>query len=224
MNATTPEPAVSRRPIAARNTAWAAAIARKLAGSGIKPNTISVFSSVFAALGAIGFVAVGYTDSAATRVLALALAVAGMQLRLLCNLFDGMVAVEGGHKTKSGEVFNELPDRFSDAFLFVGAGYALPQGAWLMPQLGWLSALLAVSTAYVRAMGVAAGGSQQFCGPMAKQQRMAVLTVACIVAMGSPWMPGLILVIPLALGVIAVGSLITVFRRTARIIRDLESQ
>ena len=34
---------------------------------------------------------------------------AGMiQLRLVCNLLDGMVAVEGGMKTKSGELYNDV--------------------------------------------------------------------------------------------------------------------
>src|SRR5438105_2817615 len=37
-----------------------------------------------------------------------------IQLRLLCNLLDGMVAIEGGFRSRSGEVFNELPDRVSD--------------------------------------------------------------------------------------------------------------
>lgn len=147
-----------------------------------------------------------------------------MQLRLLCNLFDGMVAIEGGFKTKSGEVFNELPDRFSDAFILIGAGYALQEGGFLLPELGWLAAVLAVTTAYVRAMGAAAGAGQHFCGPMAKQQRMAVLTLATLVALAAPWKASLMQAIPAALAVIAIGSLVTVFRRTARIVRELETR
>jgi phosphatidylglycerophosphate synthase len=54
----------------------------------------------------------------------LLVAVVGVQLRLLCNLFDGMVAVEGGKKSKSGEVFNDMPDRIADPILLVCAGYA----------------------------------------------------------------------------------------------------
>ena len=50
-----------------------------------------------------------------------------------------MVAVEGGRRTKSGEVFNDLPDRLSDPLILVGAGYALPY-AW-GPQLGWAAGL-----------------------------------------------------------------------------------
>ena len=111
----------------------------------------------------------------------LILAVCGMQLRLLCNLFDGMVAIEGGFKTKAGEIFNELPDRFSDAFIFIGAGYALPEFAWSR-ELGWAAAVLAVITAYVRALGASMGAGQHFIGPMAKQQRMALMTAACLIS------------------------------------------
>ena len=58
-------------------------------------------------------------------------AAACIQLRLLCNLFDGMVAVEGGFKTKSGEIYNELPDRVADVLILAGAGYAMPSSEWL---------------------------------------------------------------------------------------------
>jgi hypothetical protein len=39
--------------------------------------------------------------------LLLLIGIAGMQLRLLCNLLDGMVAIEGGMKGKAGDLFNE---------------------------------------------------------------------------------------------------------------------
>ena len=42
-----------------------------------------------------------------------------MQLRLLCNMMDGLVAVEGGLKSKAGDLFNEAPDRIEDVILLV---------------------------------------------------------------------------------------------------------
>jgi phosphatidylglycerophosphate synthase len=133
-----------------------------------------------------------------------------------------MVAIEGGFKTKSGEIFNELPDRFADAFIFIGAGYS-DVGAPLMPWVGWAAAVLAVLTAYVRALGASAGASQQFCGPMAKQHRMAVMTLACLASAILGWVNVAFPLIASALGIIAVGCLITVFRRTRRSIRELEA-
>ncbi len=52
------------------------------------------------------------------------LAAALVQLRLLANMFDGMVAVETNTASPVGELFNEVPDRVSDAAILVGLGYA----------------------------------------------------------------------------------------------------
>ena len=97
------------------------------------------------------------------EMLWLVVAILGIHLRLLCNLFDGMVAIEEGQKTASGALFNELPDRFSDAFILVGAGY-VASASMRIPELGWLAAVLAVVTAYVRALGGSIGAQQQFAG------------------------------------------------------------
>ena len=153
----------------------------------------------------------------------LVLAVFGMQLRLLCNLFDGMVAIEGGFKTKAGEIFNELPDRFSDAFIFIGAAYSLPDFPWAR-ELGWGAAVLAVITAYVRALGASMGAGQIFLGPMAKPQRMATMTVACLAAALAPvWTP-LSRLIPVALAVVVAGCLVTIVRRCRCIAQEMESK
>ena len=111
----------SRRPLQSRNRAWAIGAAAFLVRSGVGPNAISLASVLFAAAAAAALVAGSRTDDALHAVLMLA-AAAGIQLRLLCNLLDGMVAVEGGRGSKSGEVFNDAPDRAADAILFVAAG------------------------------------------------------------------------------------------------------
>src|SRR5579863_1708922 len=103
---------ITRRPLKSRDTKWAAAIAGALARAGVRPNVISVAGTVFAALGGMCFWLAGHSTMDWRWSVLLVLAVCGMQLRLLCNLFDGMVAIEGGFKTKAGEIFNELPDRF----------------------------------------------------------------------------------------------------------------
>jgi phosphatidylglycerophosphate synthase len=187
----------------------------------LRPNQISVLSIVFAAGGTACFVAANGAESWARAGWMLG-AAAGIQLRLLCNMLDGMVAIEGGFRTKSGEIYNELPDRFADALLLVGAGYSSSQS--LMHELGWAAAVLAVITAYVRALGASAGASQYFLGPMAKPHRMATLTIACILEMFVALSRSGFAAIRLALILIVVGSLITIGRRCARIIRELESK
>ncbi len=160
---------------------------------GITPNSISVASVVFAALGAVCLLVspVGWG--------AIACAV-GIQLRLLCNLIDGMVAVEGGRKTPTGALYNEVPDRVADSVLLVSLGYAVG-----VPWLGWLAALAAACTAYVRVLGGSLGLVQSFRGPMAKQHRMALMTGACLL---SPLF-GTTGLLHLALILMALGALIT---------------
>lgn len=212
----------TRRPISSRNSRWAATVASLLARRGIRPNLISLASVVFAAFAGVCLWFAGHTDKAAVPWLFLGAALL-MQLRLLCNLFDGMVAIEGGFKTKSGEIFNELPDRFADAFILIGSGYSLATSGWV-PLLGWLGAVLAVLTAYIRALGASAGATQQFCGPMAKQHRMAVMTVACVGSAALTWFKVEFPLMLSGLALIAVGCVVTVFRRAHRIVRELEQQ
>lgn len=160
----------NRRPIQARGNRHIVRLAAYLARRQTPtPNQISVFSAVFAGVGALCLL---LHSSGWFWLLAAALLI---QLRLLCNLIDGMVAVEGGKKTATGEIYNEFPDRIADSLLLVAAGYAAGCG-WL----GWLAALLAAMTAYIRVFGGSLGFVQSFAGPFAKQQRMAVLTAACV--------------------------------------------
>jgi phosphatidylglycerophosphate synthase len=212
---------ITRRPLKSRDTKLAKMIASQLASAGIRPNIISVAGTVFAALAGICFWFAGQTTRDWHWSALLIIAICGMQLRLLCNLFDGMVAIEGGFKTQAGEIFNELPDRFSDAFIFIGTAYSLPEFAWTR-ELGWAAAVLAVTTAYVRALGASMGAGQQFIGPMAKQQRMALMTAACLISALAPFWPSLAKTIPLALGLVVAGCVVTIFRRCGRIAREMD--
>jgi len=210
----------SRRPIKARETRWASSISTYLAAKGVRPNWISMTSVAFASFaGACLLASRGRGDI--LRPVLLVCAAAGIQLRLLCNLFDGMVAVEGGFRTLSGEIFNDLPDRIADPILLVSAGYSITAYG-LGPTLGWASALLAVMTAYVRVLAGACGAPQRFSGPMAKQHRMALLTAGLLVAAvlsASPWSQ---IVLCAVLGLIAVGSFATTARRAIDAVADLE--
>jgi phosphatidylglycerophosphate synthase len=105
----------------------------------VRPNAISAGSGVFAAAAGGYLLLTNLVTGHWSRAGLLLGAIVGIQLRLLCNLFDGMVAIEEGRKTPSGAIFNELPDRFADAFIPVGAGYAAPGTLWSI-ELGWLAA------------------------------------------------------------------------------------
>jgi phosphatidylglycerophosphate synthase len=216
-----PQTEFSRRPIAARKTAWAARIAARLAAAGVTPNAISIAGIAFSAIAGAALLATRRTTPA-VDVLLYVVAIVGIQARLMCNLFDGMVAVEGGKKGKAGEVFNDFPDRLADPLVLVAAGYAAG-GAWGVA-LGWLAALLAVMTAYVRVLGRSLGTPIYFIGPMAKQHRMATLTAACLFATIFTFWRRDDDVLLLALAIICLGCVVTVARRTQKIIRDLEAR
>jgi phosphatidylglycerophosphate synthase len=219
--ASQPPSELSRRPIRARHTNWAQAAARLVARSGLRPNQISVLSVAWALLGAAALVGAGQVNAVGWRANLLLGAGFCVQMRLLCNLLDGMVAVEGGWRTKSGEIYNELPDRISDLLLLTAAGYATRWTGWER-ELGCAAAALAVFVAYIRAMGGQVGVAPQFCGPMAKQQRMFLLTASCaltILELSFGWTTRSMTCI---LVLIAVGSVWTALRRAMRILHELE--
>jgi len=216
---TNPALTPDRRPIKTRSAGWAQALTRILVRWGASPNQVSVASIAFAVAGAALLAAETNGSTEAWLFLGVALCI---QLRLLANMLDGLIAVEGGRMTKTGELYNEIPDRIADVAFLAAAGYASHQGEWGIA-LGWSAAVLAVNTAYIRAIGARRGWAQDFCGPQAKPHRMFLLTVACLLAFAEKlagWPPRVLF---LFLIVINLGTLLTCVRRTIRLARQLEA-
>lgn len=207
-----------RRPLASRGSGWARAISTRLAATSITPNQVSLAGLVGAALGGVAL-GIGPHAEGAARAAWLVLAAALCQFRLLCNLFDGMLAVEAGRASPDGGVWNEVPDRFSDIALFVGCGVGIGE-----PALGWAAACLAVLCAYVRENGVAVDGVADFAGPMAKQQRMAALTVAALVSGLWPFGSNPDAALEIALWAVAIGAALTAVRRALRALDRLNGR
>ena len=232
-------PSSARRELSTRSAGWPHAIARALARAGVRPNQVSIASLVFAAIAAWAFYRAGRYPMRTGDMFIfmgerirrwrtwsawwLVLGAAGIQLRLLCNLLDGLLAIEGGLKTKTGELFNEIPDRIADAVILAGAGYALGRAGW-GPTLGWSAAVLAVLTAYIRVLGGSLGLTQAFSGPMAKQHRMFVLTMGALVAAMEIAIRGRMTALMIALVIIVAGSALTAALRIARIAGQLEAR
>jgi phosphatidylglycerophosphate synthase len=214
---------MDRRPVQARGTRWASALARWLARVGLRPNAISLLSVFFATLSGLGLLLESRSPLPWHITLSL-LASLGIEIRLIANLMDGMVAIEGGFQTKAGAVYNELPDRLSDSVILVCAGYSVPGNPWWVWALGWVAALLAMLTAYVRVLGGASGASQPFIGPMAKQQRMHLVVVGALLSMVEAIIGWPARAMPLVLGIIVLGSVLTVLRRVRRIVRELNAE
>ncbi len=194
----------SRRPLRSRSIPAFGRIAATLAQWGVSPNAISAAGLGFGVLaGALLFSTNLVGDWA--RVAVWVLAAIAIQARLLCNMLDGMVAIEGGLKSRTGPIWNELPDRVADGAALIGAGLAVGGIPWL----GWLAASLALMTAYVRAIGASNGAGEAFLGVMSKPKRMFCLTVACgLAAVGFPGVA-----MPLVLGFVVVGCVVTCVQR-----------
>src|SRR5262245_36258950 len=212
---------IDRRPLATRNRKWAQDATAWLASRSVSPNAISI-AGMCACI--VAGIALGVTSIADYRILWI-IAALGAQLRLTANMLDGMVAIASGRTSKTGELYNEVPGRISDAAVFIGAGYAWGGNI----TLGYVATILAIFTAYVRASGKIAGAPNEFCGPMAKQHRMLVITLVCVYAAITPrswlfitldnWQAGLMTI---GLVVIVVGCVITVIRRLGRIAHALK--
>jgi phosphatidylglycerophosphate synthase len=194
-----------RRPIAARELGIMQRIAAWLVARGASADGISL-AGMAAGLGAGLCLALTWEWTEARRALWL-LAALLIQLRLLANLLDGMVAIGRGIASPAGELFNEVPDRVSDTAVLFGLGLAAGE-----PVLGLAAALAAMATAYVRAVGKAAGAPSDFRGPMAKQHRMALVTAVAIWrgVMPEAWATDLV---TLALYATILLSLVTTWRR-----------
>lgn len=165
---------MERRPINTQNTKLSHRMASWMAIRGVSPNSISMMGMMFGVLAGVAFMLTDVLPEYASWCW-----IAGavfVQLRLLGNAFDGMVAVLQERASALGELYNEIPDRVSDAVTLIGFGFAADSNPWL----GLIAALLAIFTAYVRAMGKVVAAHQEFCGPMAKPQRMFVITVAAL--------------------------------------------
>lgn len=203
----------NRRPLSSRNSAWAARLASWAVAKGITPNQISQASIGFAALALLLYWL--STTGGLLQFLALILAAATLQARLVCNLIDGMVAIEGGKGAKDGPFWNEAPDRASDLLFFTGAGLAAGQ-----PALGLLAAALAIAAAYIRELGRAEGFPPDFSGPLAKPQRMAVLTAGTVLAAlyASEW------TLTVTLWIVIAGTAATVLRRSLTLIERLKTK
>ena len=215
-----------RRAIPQREARWAGRIADALFAVRIRPNHISIASLVLALIGAAALALSG-TQVPLPRAGLLLIAAGCTPLRLLFNMLDGMLAVEKGLQSPTGDLFNEVPDRLADLALIAGAGYAIA-GTWVSGSLdwgvglGWLGGAAAVLTAYVRTLGAAQGVGNFFDGPAPKQVRMWALVTACLTSLVEPesWR-GVSLLI--ALGLIAAGSLVTVVVRLRQISRAVHA-
>lgn len=207
----------NRRPLKIRDFGPLQSVAKWLSTKDISPNQISIASIVFSAISGLIFLLMPV-------MLPVLWVWSGLIIlcfigRGLCNILDGLVAVEGGKSTPSGELFNDIPDRISDALIFVCAGYACG-----MASLGWIAALLAVTTAYTRTLARGVGAPSDFQGPMAKVHRMLAISIAVFLTPVEALYTDSGFLIALSLIIISVGCVWTIWKRARAAYLYLENK
>lgn len=210
-----------RRPLKTRDVAVFQRLASWMIARGLRPNAISFSSIVFAAAAGACLAGTSWSPNRWLFLLAAAL----VQLRLLANMLDGMVAIGSGELNALGDMWNEVPDRIADSLILIGAGYSL--GGSVVA--GYVATMFALFTAYLRAFGTTHGVKGLFLGPMAKPHRMATITAACVwVALVPASWPGGMESQPgamtIALWLIVAGGIVTVVRRLNRMVVALRAQ
>lgn len=208
-----------RRPAPGRAAPSVRRIAVALTQAGLTPNQVSLLGVFWSVAAGAAWLLLPTTEGFGRSALCLAAALF-LGLRLLCNLLDGVMAIEGGQGSSTGEFFNELPERVSDVIVFVAAGVAAGHDAPSLA-LGLGAALVAVLAAYVRVFGVSLGQRADFSGPFAKPQRMAAMAAASVLAAGEPWLWSADRALDAGLWLCLAGTALTVARRVGRLYRRL---
>lgn len=93
------KPSASRRPLKSRSTGWASAAAQLALRAGLSANQISFLGIIIAILGVSALI------EAPDEPWLFLVAALCVQLQLLANMLDGMVAVEGGRGGPTGAIF-----------------------------------------------------------------------------------------------------------------------
>jgi phosphatidylglycerophosphate synthase len=206
----------SRRPVGLKRNRLLQKLATQLSDQGITPNAISLGSIVCALMAATAIIAFGQIGGLPLAIIASFLVFS----RGLCNLLDGLLAIENDHPTPTGAFFNEAPDRLADILLFTGTGLAWNL-SWMGLSAGLGLSLLCVTTSYLRALGKALIGEDDFRGPLAKPHRIGVLITGLLL---TPFLPEAFPAWEILLAVLFLGTLLTIVTRTIHILKTLNTE
>ncbi len=99
-----------------------------------------------------------------------------MFVRMALNAMDGMLAREFGQKSVLGAYLNELSDVVSDAALYLPFAFVAPFGLLPVGSVIFLSALSEMAGV----VGVMAGATRRYDGPMGKSDRAFVFSLFAI--------------------------------------------
>jgi CDP-diacylglycerol---glycerol-3-phosphate 3-phosphatidyltransferase len=186
-----------------------------LAKRGITANQVTIFATILSIFGGIAV-----AEWHQYRWLLLTIPPL-LLIRMALNAIDGMLAREHGMKSVFGGILNELTDVISDAFLYLP--FALIPG--ITSSLIVVVVILSIISEMAGVLGVVAGGSRRYDGPMGKSDR-AFLFALISILLGLGVIPGIWLDIVFAIAIVLlVGNIINRVRNTLTEVakNDLES-
>lgn len=135
----------------------------------VHPNTITWMSLPFA-------IAAGLCLYRADLGWTLLLTPVFITLRSVCNLLDGMVAIERNMTSPQGEALQDTIDRMADSCTVLGAAFS-PIGDM---RLGIVAITLMLISSYVGIQKKAVGGTREFGGILGKVDRFFLVSVASV--------------------------------------------
>lgn len=96
-------------------------------------------------------------------------------LRMTLNTLDGVIAIERGKTSLSGEIVNALPDRYADIFVMLGIAFS----SYCNIYIGCVAAISVLLVSYSGMLGKAIGVNWQHHGPLGKVERLILIIAAC---------------------------------------------
>lgn len=193
-------------------------LGRFLAQHNVTANDISLLGVIFAATAGAAFYFSLQPDSF-DRAILLVVAAAAIQLRRLTGRLHAIVSRESV-QPRPHAIFYDFPNRIAEALILVPAGYAvqnLPFGL----ELAWSAAFLGLFSAYIGQMAndVPESGIRV----MIRNLPMMLLSAASALSLFDRfvYLPGTMLWI--ALAIVNVVAIVTIWQRTLRIVHSEET-
>ena len=134
---------------------------------GITPNQVTLIAFLLSIFGGI----IIYTQDLSLIAIFLPFI---LFIRMALNAIDGMLAREHNKMTKSGAIFNEMGDIFSDVVIF------LPFILYINPLIVTIFIIFSISTEFIGVLGKAFYGIRSYAGPFGKSDRAFAIGIISI--------------------------------------------
>ncbi|BAZ40684.1 CDP-alcohol phosphatidyltransferase [Calothrix sp. NIES-4101] len=186
-------------------------LVNRIASIGVTANQVTIFATILSTL-------VGIAITLWNEYHWLLLIVPPVMLiRMALNAIDGMLAREHGMKSIFGGILNELTDVISDAVLYLPFAVIPHISSYLVVVV----VILSIISEMAGVLGVVAGGSRRYDGPMGKSDRAFIFALISLL-LGFGIVPGIWLDIIFTLTIALLAG--NIFNRVRNTLIELENR